>query len=177
MFLNLVRFVFCLILLSGLTACSPAFNWREVPNNELGYVATFPDKPVSATRELNLDGLKVPLTLHAAKVGEVYFTVGLVPLDETLTNNLDRLTLALAQSLGNNIGVQKVELIDKDWQGTSARFFDASGKMPNQEGAKLQGYFVRKNGYLFEVVLMGPESQVSDVVVTQWFTGFKWLRK
>lgn len=167
------RLVGFVMLLVSLGACSPALNWREVPNNQLGYVATFPDKPVSASRVLSLDGLSVPLTLQAARVDELYFSVGSVPLNQELSDNLDRLILVLAQSLGNNIGVEDVQLSDKTWLGRRSRFFDIDGTMPGGEPARLQGYFVENKGYLFQVILMGPKNQVSDVALIQWFTGFK----
>ncbi|MDX1668449.1 MAG: hypothetical protein R3194_03435, partial [Limnobacter sp.] len=57
-----------------------------------------------------------------------------------------------------------------------ARYLDLSGEFPNGDPAVVRAYFVEKNEHLFEVVLMGAQSQLTDVAETQWFTGFKWLR-
>lgn len=176
MFSKISRNVSLVFVFAILMACSPPFNWREIPNNELGYIATFPDKPVSASRELNLDGFNVPLTLHAAKVEDLYFTVGVVPLDADLATHLDRLVLAMAQSLGNNIQAKKIELVEETWQGKRAKALKVTGTLPSGGSAYLRGYFVEHEGNLIEVVLMGAKSQVTDVIETQWFTGFKWLR-
>lgn len=158
-----------------LAACSPAFNWREVPNGDLAFIATFPDKPVSVTRELNLDSLTVNLTLQAAQVNGLYFAVGHIPLAGDLQGRSEQLSQMLAQALANNVGQSGATLEDVRWQGITARKFEAEGTLPKGEKALVKAYFFERSGHLIEVVLMGPRSAMDELAVKQWFTGFKLL--
>lgn len=171
LFLRLVSvFAFSLLL-----ACSPSLNWRVVPNTDVGYAATFPDKPAQITRILDLIDLKVPLTLHAAQVDGLYFAVGTVPLQGDLAAKGPDLSQALAQALANNINAGKAELKPLQWLGMTVGELTASGSLSNGKVGFAQGRFFEHRGVLYEVVLMGEGAAADPDVVTQWFTGFSLL--
>lgn len=79
------RAIRCLLgwlALSGLlAACSPEFNWRETRNLEQGFSVLLPGRPASMSREIDLDGLKVDMTMTGARVDRALFTVGVVRLE------------------------------------------------------------------------------------------------
>ena len=54
------------IFIAG-TGCSPNFNWREVQGTEPSYTVLLPAKPSSHSRVVDLDGLKVTMTMTAAE--------------------------------------------------------------------------------------------------------------
>jgi hypothetical protein len=54
-----------LTLCAGLTACSPALDWREIRPEDSGAVAMFPCKPTTHARKVQLAGGEVLLTLYA----------------------------------------------------------------------------------------------------------------
>lgn len=169
------RPVFLVLLVAFLQACSPAMNWREVPNTEAGYVATFPDKPAQVTRTLDLIGLKVPLTLHAAQVQGLYFAVGTVPLDGALKGHLPELTQALAQALANNINAGQAELKPLNWLGMQVGELRVSGVLKSGKTGFAHGRFFEHRGVLYEVLLMGDGAEPDADVLTQWFKGFRLL--
>ena len=156
-------------------ACSPQYNWRVVPNTDAGYVATFPDKPAQVTRTMDLIGLKVPLTLHAAQVDGLYFAVGTVPLQGELQVQSIGLRDALAQSVANNIAAGKAELKPIQWLGKAGYEMSVTGKLPDGQAAFAQARFFEHQGILYEVLMMGGSKQLDPNAQTTWFGGFSLL--
>lgn len=165
-------FLRLVLSLSLLSACSPAFNWRVVPNPDGGYTATFPDKPALVTRTLDLANLKVPLTLQAAQVNGLYFAVGTVPLDGDLKDRQTVLVDALSLALANNIQASKPALATTTWLGMPVFEMDSRGKTAKGGAAFVKARFFEHHGHLFEVIVMGEAEQPDPGVVAQWFNGF-----
>lgn len=85
------------LVLAGLvTACSPEFNWREIRSLEQGFSVLLPARPASMTREIDLDGLKVDMTMTGARVDRALFTVGAVRLETTAADLSDTHAKALS---------------------------------------------------------------------------------
>ncbi|MCZ8016084.1 MAG: hypothetical protein O9274_10335 [Limnobacter sp.] len=159
----------------ALVACSPQFNWRTVPNADLGYMATFPDKPAQVTRTMDLIGLQVPLTLQAAQVQGMYFAVGTVPLQGNLEGQGIALRDALALAVANNIAAEKPELVSIQWLGKPVQEMSLSGKLPDGSVAFAHARFFEHQGTLYEVLLMGPGQRPAPEVLTSWLGGFSLL--
>lgn len=175
-FLGQSRAIFIsLFALFALAACSPQLNWRTVPNSDVGYMATFPDKPELVTRTLDLIALQVPLTLHAAQVDGLYFAVGTVPLQGDLQIQSVALRDALAQAVANNISAPKPELNQVQWLGKPVQEMIATGTLPNGEAAFAHARFFEHQGVLYEVLMMGPGQQANPDALTSWFSGFSLL--
>ncbi|WP_431274383.1 hypothetical protein ACQ858_20500 [Variovorax ureilyticus] len=58
-----------------LVACSPTFNWREVPVGDAGVIALLPCRPERATRDLPLGGGSIPVDMAGCKAGDATFAV------------------------------------------------------------------------------------------------------
>ena len=164
-----------LFALCALLACSPQFNWREVPNTDIGYMATFPDKPAQATRTMDLIGLQVPLTLQAAQIEGLYFAVGTVPLQGELAAQGQALREALAQAVANNIAAGQAEVKPIQWLGKTVYEMSITGKLPSGEAAFAQARFFEHQGVLYEVLMMGPGDSANADSATSWFGGFSLL--
>jgi hypothetical protein len=59
----------------ALAACSPTFNWREVPVGDDGLVALLPCKPDRASRRLPLGSDSVPVDMAGCKAGGATFAI------------------------------------------------------------------------------------------------------
>jgi hypothetical protein len=165
-------FLLTALALCALVACTPQYNWRVVPNPDLGYMATFPDKPAMVTRTLDLIGLQVPLTFHAAQVDGLYFAVGTVPLQADLQPRSLELRDALAQAVANNIAASRPELKPLTWLGKSAVEMNSVGTLPGGKAGFAQARFFEHRGVLYEVLIMGPGAAADPNMVTSWFGGF-----
>lgn len=67
-----------------LIGCSPTFNWREVrleSNNGSSLIAFLPCKPDSATRQQDLGGESVALSMMGCEAGGATFTLARIQLD------------------------------------------------------------------------------------------------
>lgn len=69
-----------LVFALALSACSPAFNWREVQAGDDGYRVMLPGKPSHLQRRINLDGLDVEMSMRAVEVEGMSFAVGSIRL-------------------------------------------------------------------------------------------------
>jgi len=56
-------------------ACSPTFNWREVPIGDAGVIALLPCKPERATRDLPFGTGSIPIDMAGCKAGGATFAV------------------------------------------------------------------------------------------------------
>ncbi|MGJ7492962.1 hypothetical protein [Variovorax sp. ZT4R33] len=63
------------VLAAALAACSPTFNWREVPVGDAGLVAMLPCKPDRATRSVPLGGATVDVEVVGCEAGGATFAV------------------------------------------------------------------------------------------------------
>lgn len=95
-----------LALAGLLAACSPEFNWRETRSLEQGFSVLLPGRPASMSREIDLDGLKVDMTMTGARVDRALFTVGVVRLEAapdmaaTHAKALSAMRVAMLRNLG-----------------------------------------------------------------------------
>jgi hypothetical protein len=60
---------------AGSTACSPTFNWREVPVGDAGLVVMLPCKPDRATRAMPLGSAAVAVEVVGCEAGGATFAV------------------------------------------------------------------------------------------------------
>ncbi|SEA66212.1 hypothetical protein SAMN05444680_10320 [Variovorax sp. YR216] len=60
---------------AALAACSPTFNWREVPIGDAGVIALLPCKPERATRDLPIGAGSIPVEMAGCKAGGATFAV------------------------------------------------------------------------------------------------------
>ena len=172
--MNMCRLLLLTLCLIFLNACSPPYDWREVPDADVGYIATFPDKPVKATRSMMIAGERVDLTLQSAKVGEGFFAVGVVRLTDEQQSKAADILSALRLAMQNNIAAvdstpKTVVANGQTWDEVTV-----SGRMASGKPALMQARFAHIDHQLVEIVVMGEADQLSQEVREQWFSGFKW---
>ena len=59
-----------------LAACNPTYNWRDYSSPDAPWRIMFPAKPATHTRSVDLNGMRVDMTMTAAEVEGVTFAVG-----------------------------------------------------------------------------------------------------
>lgn len=70
------------VLALAAAACTPTYNWREMPAADGAIQVAFPGKPGTETRNLPMGNLQLPFTLTAVAAGGATFAVGHVNLPE-----------------------------------------------------------------------------------------------
>lgn len=160
----------CALLLA---ACSPKFDWREVRGAGAPYVVMLPAKPASHTREIDLDGIKVSMTMTAAEVDDVTFAVGAAALPDPAQapKALNAMKTALVRNIGGKVTREKS---DGSANMPTMIEIEASGS-PGRGGQSrlLFARFVAKDKYVYQIVAVGSEKAISREAVDTFLASFK----
>jgi hypothetical protein len=168
--------MFCMLIIAG---CMPTFNWREVRFEEQKIAATFPGKPDSITRTIDLAGSKLPMTMHGVRVKELSYTVAWVKLPDG--SSAPSILAAMQLGMLRNVGAAAIDgsVPKVTPQNTDAQIqlTDVSGKAISKVAAKkvvvtpkpsskngsvamqMNALFATHAGYAFQVVAVGSDEQ------------------
>lgn len=69
------------VVLAAAAACTPTFNWRDVPVGDGGLVALLPCKADRGSREVALDGRVATVTVAGCEAGGATFAVAVAEAD------------------------------------------------------------------------------------------------
>jgi hypothetical protein len=167
------------ILLLGLCACSPRFDWREVRDQENTFQVLMPGKAASANREINLNGIKTNMYMTATDVQNISFSVAYVKLDssdldqETSKKQQETAFEAMKAGMLNNIqGKWKTSNETSLPKNTLLAF----GQRPNGQKIKMIARFEKRDSYLIQVIMLGEEKAFNSDAADMFFDSFKWQR-
>lgn len=105
----------------------PEYNWREIKNLADGYQVMLPAKPIAATREINLDGATVSMTVSAAQVNDTLFSIGIVTLPSDSPQQRASALAAMRGQMVRNLMARETKTSDHD-----VALLDLSGKQLSQ---------------------------------------------
>lgn len=170
-----ITFIAGLLLLS---ACSPKYDWREVRSDNAPYVIALPTKPTTHTRDIDLKGIKVSMTMVASEVDGVTFAVGSAELPDSTQAQVSLATMktAMINNIGGTVKQEKVLTMPQSINapGTVALTeIEAVGATANGQNRVLFARFVAKENRVYQLIVIGPEKSVSGDVVATFFSSFK----
>ena len=149
----------------ALSACSPDYNWREIRPVDGGYHVMLPARPASMSRQINLDGLPVTMTMSGARVDEQRFTVGAAVLPDDDPATREKATAAMRAAMVRNIDGRESALADVqvpvlDGAGRTKATqpgvrIDATGRH-GERPAHMSAQFVARGRRAWQVVVIGP---------------------
>ena len=161
-----------------LTGCSPQFNWRDFSSDAAPYRIMFPDKPSTHTRQVDLDGLKVDMTMTAAQVNGTMFAVGSAqaPDAQRAEAALAAMKTALIKNIGATIKSEKAARASSASGAASARSaaidIEAIGTQKG-EPMRLVGHFESRDKRFYQVIVMGKEKDMTRENVDMFMSSFK----
>jgi len=150
---------------SLLAGCNPAYNWRDHVNQEGRYQVLFPAKPATFTRPVDVDGLRVEMTMTAAEVDGATFAVGAATAPDAARARAALPAMRLA--LLRNIGADDVE----SPAAQDSLHVDAAGAV-NGRPMRLHGRFEARGTRFYQVIVLGPANAVPPEQVEQFLTSF-----
>lgn len=163
-------------------ACSPRFDWREVRTND-GAVASLPGRAQSVTRELDVAGQRVSMTMWSTGVGSTMFAVGSARLPAALVADPSGRAQAVAyfrDGLVRNIGGTVTSSTPVALPLAGARRLLASeavealgGPAPDGRKSRLAARFFIVDDQFFQVVALGAEGEIPPEVLETFFTSFR----
>jgi hypothetical protein len=164
------------LLLPALLACSPKYNWRDYASPDAPYRVMFPAKPASFTRNIELDGMRVAMTMTAAEVDGATFAVGAAQAQDPARAQaaLEAMKLALLRNIGASAQREASASATSDSGGENrtALDVDATGQA-NGAPMRLVGHFEARGKRFYQVIVVGRPKAVPPEQLEQFFTSFK----
>lgn len=171
------RAAFVLVLL-WLAACSPKYNWRDYASPDARYRVTFPAKPASATRSVDLGGMRVAMTMTAAEVDGATFAVGAAEAPDAAQAQaaLDAMKLALLRNIGARTGGAAAAAGRTDGVAAPSASADVDAR-GSAGGAPLRlvGHFEARGTRFYQVIVVGRDQAVPPEQIEQFLTSFTLL--
>ena len=167
-----------IVAVAALTACSPKYNWRDYSSLDAPYRIMFPDKPATHTRNIDLNGFKVDMTMTAAKVDDTTFAVGsgVAPDAAQAEAALAAMKTALVKNIGATIKSEKAASTSAASGAASARSaaldIEATG-VSKGVPMRLTAHFESRDKRFYQVIIVGPDKEVSKENVEMFMTSFK----
>ncbi len=172
-----------LLSASLLAACYPRYDWRDYrpdcARGWCGFVASFPGRVTSATREIPVANMRLPLALHVVSVGEVTFAIGAFELLPGSDAESARKTFEtkLLDDVGASAGRSgSVTLHAADRTGIEAATFEAEGQRDGRR-LKVIARFVQRQGREIEILVIGPADVLASAsghqAVETFFTSLR----
>lgn len=144
------------LLFAALTGCTPEYNWRESMVAQDRGVIMFPSRTKTEQRQIDVEGVAATFTLISAAVGEAVFSVGYVPLPESLSPEKSAaLVKTIVAALAARAGKQAPE---SALQGENFTLDTVVANKPSLLMAKV----VVHRGMLIQVVVSGPKQSLSN---------------
>jgi hypothetical protein len=159
-----------------LAACNPTYNWRDYSSPDAPYRVMFPAKPATHTRSVDLNGMKVDMTMTAAEVEGVTFAVGtgMAPDPARAQAALGDMRTALLRNLGAKVRRESAAAASAGGasQASIDIDIDAVGQA-NGQPMLLRGHFAAKGNRFYQVIVMGREKAVTTEQADQFISSFK----
>ncbi|MGZ8253349.1 MAG: hypothetical protein ACXWUM_07135 [Burkholderiaceae bacterium] len=163
-------------------ACSPRFDWREVRTND-GAVVSLPGRAQSVTRELDVAGQRVSMSMWSTGVGPTMFAVGSARLPASLLVDATARAQAMAyfrDGLVRNIGgtITSTTPVSLPLPGArkllASEAVEAGGRAgPDGRKSRLAARFFIVDDQFFQVVAFGAEGEIPPEVLETFFTSFR----
>lgn len=156
----------------ALVACSPKYNWRDYASPDAGYRVTFPAKPSSATRNIDLDGMRVTMTMTAAEVDGATFAVGSAEAPDAARARaaLDAMKRALLRNIGATAAREQAASASAG--GNSRASLDVNATGPGPAPMRLVGHFEARGTRFYQVIVVGKDKNVPPEQIDQFLTSF-----
>lgn len=165
-------------------ACSARFEWREV-RVDAGAVAALPGRPQSVTRDLDVGGQRVSMTMWSTGVGATMFAVGAAHLPAALSADAAGRAQAIAyfrdglvRNIGGTVTPSAPPSLAVPPGGArkllASESVEAIGRAgPDGRKSRLAARFFIVDDRLFQVVALGAEGEIPPEVLDTFFTSFR----
>ena len=175
---KLTLIVFLTAVISALvSACSPKFDWRDVRDGISPFTILMPDKPAKLSREIQMGQEKITMNMTAAQIDHVNFAVGAAKLTDAAQTEAMLATIknALLLNLAGRMIHEKNSVANIDGKITLTDDFDAVSAKQDPSGShtRMTGKLVGRDGWVFQVLVVGPENEINNEAAETFLSSFK----
>ncbi|CAG9236889.1 conserved hypothetical protein [Paraburkholderia sabiae] len=160
-----------------LSACTPAYDWRTIMNNDNGYTVDLPAKPTTDERKIDIGGTPMDMSMQIAEADGAVFAVGTVmlPSDDPQVQRtaLDFLRSGLAHNLGTAPNAHATEIplaAGGEVPGLEMTFSGKAG--PKQETRTMHARLVAKGRHVYQAAVIASKEPPPEQI-EQFFGSFK----
>lgn len=173
-----LRALVCAAVACGaLLACTPAYDWRTVMNNDDGYEVTMPAKPRSDERKIEIGGQSMTMRMQTAEVNDVVFAVGTVVLPSAdpavQYATLDFLQQGLARNVNAKPDARETQIELAAGGRVPGSEIEVKGEGGAQrESRTIHARFVARGAHVYQLAIVSdkmPPAEQAD----QFFSSFK----
>ena len=164
---------------TALLACTPSYDWRTIQNNDDAYEVTFPAKPHSDARDINVAGKPMHMKMQMAEAGDAVFAVGTVDLPDadpvTQRAALDFLQQGLARNLNAAPVARPVDIdvaAGGRLPGAEITVNGTSANGQKSETHQIRARFIAKGTHAYQVAIVSSKAPPPDQI-DQFFSSFK----
>ena len=155
-----------IVTASVLTACYPRYDWRDYRpdcgRGWCGFIASFPGRVTSATREVPVGNMRLPLALHVVSVGDVTFAIGAFTLlpgsdPKSARHTFEAKLLDDVGASAGRSGSVTLHAARTSVRGTDieAATFEAQGQRESRR-LSVAARFVQRQDREIEILVIGP---------------------
>ncbi|MBP6851616.1 MAG: hypothetical protein KA164_08445 [Rhodoferax sp.] len=161
------------VLALALTACSPAFNWRETVIEATQLSAMFPCKPEKAARQVALGGGTVELTMHHCDTEGVTAAVGHAPVSDPALAGpaLAQWRVATLAAMRVKGSTQSAWVMERSSVLPQALVVEAAGTSSDGGPLVLKAAWFARGSEVYAALLYGPA--LSPEVAEVFFSGLR----
>lgn len=160
------------VLLVALAACNPALNWREVRGSDAPYTVLLPAKPTTFARPVDLNGLKVEMSMTAAEVDGVSYAVASAGIADAAQRKaaLAAMQEAMLRNIGAGEPQQRAVVLDGGIPAleVAARGHAGAAKRP----VAMHARFAQHGERVFQAVVLGPADAVTPEAAATFLESF-----
>lgn len=163
----------------ALLACTPSYDWRTIQNNDDAYEVTFPAKPHSDARDINVAGKPMHMKMQMAEAGDAVFAVGTVDLPDadpaTQRAALEFLQQGLARNLNAAPAAHAVDIdvaAGERLSGAEITVNSTSANGQKSETHQIRARFIAKGTHAYQVAIVSSKAPPPDQI-DQFFSSFK----
>jgi hypothetical protein len=147
------------VLVSFLTACAPALDWRDVRPADSGLVLQMPCRPGAVERRLDLAGTPQRVVLHSC--GADGLTWGLAHADVGDPARVAPALRAWREAAAANLGAAAAEAAPLRVPGATpsdeAVRLRMQGRRPDGEAVQMQLALFTRGTLVFQATVLGPQ--------------------
>jgi len=168
-----------------LAGCSPKFDWRDVRQEEAGWLASFPGKTVEVSRGLSLPSAAAPviLTLRSTRIDENLFAVGWVMNgNESVRKSLETAMITNINAVPSTVIYRRIALSGSE--GVAATEVRATGEVrtdtvPSDKPGVVTKLWMRSvtiSGSVprvIEIIAVGPADTLTEEVAEQFLESLR----
>jgi hypothetical protein len=156
-----------------LSACAPALDWRRVAPEGLGVTAMFPCRPSSRTRDIELGGQRLVMTLYACTTEGLTFALSSVDVGDVrlVGDILAELSASALRNLGSERADVQAVAIPGMTPHERARRLRFSGKLPNGDAVIEHTAVFSRAARIYQATVVG--AQPTQEAVQPFFDGIR----